>query len=465
MRLLAVADRVPASPWRPTHLALGVLAELVRRGHRVDLLADSVEDTGVPALAVVKTRTGYCHRGRVAGWAFRAFIGRCLDEAAAAGRVYDAALSFTRLISSPWVLSRRALRPPPPSVWVPLGRPATGTLVELAQLLRRPLQPEAIWRRLRLTPHRLTRARLERLASGELGPGDLAVLFSAAPAAAEADVEPPGVAAGRLVVLPPVRTQVRPGEEAWHELRRATREALGIPPQRAVVVVSAEGAAPRALLPLLQAAAALHTRSGDLAPPAPTLIVLSREPGYVHDASRRAGLLAHPDGVRLLPPTRRFDALLAAADLCAILPVGAAPAPHRGPATPAGRHDPARFIADALAAHRPVIAPAEAPGAELLTALPRPGAAPAPHGPADGTATPDRPGRRAPGLALPDNSPMAWHRALSALLPVVARRTASDTARAVADVRTLSIPRLTDRLEEVLAQLAARAAAGPRAAD
>ncbi len=456
MRLLAVADRVPASPWRPTHLALGVLAELARRGHRVDLLADSVEDTAALPSANVKTCTAYCHRGRVSGWALRTFIGRSLDESVSAGRVYDAALSFTRLISSPWVLSHRTPRPAPPCVWVPLGRPASGTLSELAHLLRHPLQPEAIWRRLRLTPHRLTRARLERLAAGELGPGDLAVLFSAGTPASGSPINPlPADPDRRLVVLPPVRTHARPSDDAAHALREATRAVLGIPPERAVVVVSADGASARDLLPLLQAAAALHSRSGDLAPPPPTLVVLSREPGYVHDAARRAGLLAHPAGVRLIPPTRRFDALLAAADLCAILPAGERAAPHAAPARTAPPHDPARFIADALAAHRPVIAPAEAPGAGLLTPLGRPGDA-------DGPLPPDAAhpvsARHTPGLTLPDNSSSAWHRALSALLPVVARRAASDTARAVADVRTLTIPRLADRLEQVLAQLSARGA-------
>jgi hypothetical protein len=442
------------------------MAELAGRGHRVDLLADSVEDAAALPSANVKTCTAYCHRGRVSGWAFRAFIGRSLDERAGAGRVYDAALSFTRLISSPWVLSRLTPQPAPPSVWVPLGRPAAGTLRELAHLLRHPLKPEAIWRRLRLTPHRLTRARLERLAAGELGPGDLAVLFSAGTPASVADINAfTADPDRRLVVLPPVRTHARPSDDASHALREATRAALGIPPERAVVVVSADGASARDLLPLLQAAAALHTRSGDLAPPPPTLVVLSREPGYVHDASRRAGLLAHAAGVRLIPPTRRFDALLAAADLCAILPAGERAAPHAAGSRRAPAHDPARFIADALAAHRPVIAPAEAPGAGLLTPLGRPGevdsprsSANPPYGAGSGGGVHGVSGRHGPGLALPENSASAWHRALSALLPVVARRAASDTARAVADVRTLTIPRLVDRLEQVLAQLSARGA-------
>jgi hypothetical protein len=537
LRVLVLLDRVLSAPWRPTGLALRVVHELHARGHELTIVCDSVERPEdfppAPGCTLV-VRRAFCHRQRVGAAALRTFFAQHAHTSPSAqvsdAPSFDVALSMTRLCGSIDAVSHAAVGGGAwsiPTLWLPLGRSAHGFGAELLEALGRPWQPESVLRRVKLTPHRAGRALQENIASREPGAGDRVLLFDAPGGSLRAALARGelGDLSTRVGFVAPVRSTPRstqrsvgardaPSVEEARRLGERTRRALAIDSDRVIVLLSADRVSRRRVAPVVEAFAALHRQAGELGAPAPTLVVISSEPGYVHAANASAGLTRFAQGLRVVAPTRRFDALLATADVCATLGAvgrtnarvgigggGGSGGGGGGEARRAGLraepidalrvHDPARFVADAMAHRKPTLVLAGSPGESLVRAGERwalgvsagaggaggagggggagvlgavgaalgfgvdraPGSATMASS-AGGAGGAGGTGGVGAGVVVSEHSARAWYRAVLAVLSWPRRQASSSAAGAVADVQTLSVARLGEVIERELAELA-----------
>lgn len=467
MRVMVLAERLPAAPWSPGRVALGLAGRLAARGHAVVLLADAVErGRDVSGLAEVVVREGFCHRGRVPPVGYRRFVAAELERRGLAGGAGlgsvsaglspaggrpEVVLSFTRLVPSVAGLLGVPDDGACPTLWVPLQRGARGAGRELLAQFRPPMNFESLLRRVRLTPGRLARAAVEAWASRTRAGRDELGLFAAGAEAGPRTGRP----VGGVTWLPALRPGAAGGREGGgaSEDRRRVRELLRIDPGAVVLLMPVDRPTGAELAPVMEAVAGAGAgRDGTGA----VLLVLGGEPVSVLAAGERAGLVPGRE-MRVLPRTHRFAAVAAAADIALVAQArpSAASANRVRPVPPTQTHDPARLVAELLSVGLPVIARAGAPGASMVLGS-------AAGRPADGRggalagSRPDEASlRRGPcGLVVVRHDARTWSAALDCLLAPETRAAARVAARATADVATGTIEEVTDALEQTLARLA-----------
>lgn len=390
-------------------LAHSAATALARRGHDVTLVCESFDASDADADSVhpisVLARVQSCHRAGVNPSAFAAFARQHVRAARASG---TPSLSFSTLASA--------------SVWAPIPHlePIADTRFD-----------DAVheWMLLKGLRRRLLEARVRR----NVAEVDRLLLFAPRthrPRHAIAALNDRSVNIG---FVSPLRVPT-PVEAA--RLREQTRRLLNLDSSRRAILCSTDGRSLGEIAPIMAAIAHLHRQRR---PDAPTLVVLAHEPAGVSLAASRAGLSAIPGALCITRTTQQPEALLAAADIIAIV--------HR--AADAHQPGPARLLCDALRMGKPVIAARTSPGAQIIDAALR--AADAPP---------------APGLLVSDNTPAAWYHALAEALsadqrvsfpaPPVAASHAnaarpSAVARALADLHSLDLESFVDRLERALA--------------
>lgn len=404
MHLLVLAARVPRRHWSDSDFLADLLRALAVRGHHVELVADCIEEPAMfdapGAAGSLKLRALHPYENVAprSPRALAATLRRRVDHGG-----YDAVLSTTALA--------------PCGVWMPIEPNAMSWLNHAAQAL----PPHSL--ALTLLRHHVAfggaiaeRAILRRARQGT-GPRDVRTVVAMGARAADR------LRAG----LPPLASCVidvgyaarsRPGADAAL-LRAHTRAALNIPAGRPVVLV-AQLAAARWIRPLLTALGELH-RADNAA--CPVLLVAARDTFALHDLAARRGAL---EPLRLLGTTTRLDAAIAAADALAV--------PMTRGSSLSGAEGSgwcSRVVADALAWSRPVLAAADAPGAELIEAT---GA----------------------GITVREPTAAGWRAALE--LVTQARFMAEFPAKAAAAGATLDFEAFVGRFEGVLGEAVALSA-------
>lgn len=357
MNLLLLADYAERHPWSPTAWAVDLAHALQARGHGVVVACDGADDPGdfAPMRVLVRDerRTArHAHPLRFARWA----------GAVRARHEDRACVSLTHFA--------------PGDLWIPLGPPTIAAL--RANLLLRRSSPGS------MAAYLADRPWLAHAALAERRAGVAAARAGTLRGALNAPAGP--LPDGRTGLgfasrLPP------PEEERDARLRAHTRRTLGLHERDRVILLSGIHLDRGGLHEFLSGAAAAESRP---------VVVAPAYRGYrLHRAAERAGMA---DRVRLVGATARMDALLAGADLAA--------APF---AAPAGITT-GRFVCDAIRAGRPVLARADAPGAELVALAPG-----------------DR-----PGALVNDPTPQGWRGAIDAALEpgllAIARRAAESLA-------------------------------------
>ncbi|MCW5776458.1 MAG: glycosyltransferase [Phycisphaeraceae bacterium] len=341
MRLLLLADYAECHPWSPAAWAADLAHSLHEHGHDVLVACDGADDPAdfAPVRVLVRDerRTArHAHPLRFARWA----------GAVRARHADRACVSLTHFA--------------PGDLWIPLGPPTMASL--RSNLLLRRSSPGSMAAYLADRPwlaHAAIAERQARAAAARFGTIRGALN---APAGALPDGR---IGLGFASRLPP--------PDAAHDAcqRVRTRRTLGLREHESVVLLSGIHLDRPGLHEFLAGAAVAEARPIVLAP---------AYRGYrLHLAAERAGM---GERVRLVGATARMDALFAAADLAA--------APF---AAPAGITT-GRFVCDAIRAARPVLARADAPGAELIALAPE----------------------TRPGALVPNPTPEGWGRAIDAAL-------------------------------------------------
>jgi hypothetical protein len=338
VHLLVLAARVPRRHWCDSGFLADVLRALADRGHSAQLVADCVED---PAMfegerVVVRALHPYENTAPRAPRALARTLRRRVDHGG-----YDAVLSTTALV--------------PVGVLMPIEPNAMSWLNHASQAL----PPHSL--ALTLIRHHVAfgGAIAERItlrgARPGSGPGALRRVVALGARTAERMREAMPVLAPIVMDLGYAAAPPDIGQEG-DDLRTRTRRALGIGAERPVVLV-AQLAAGRWIRPLLSALGEIHR-----ADPArcPVVLVAARDTFAIHALAARRGAL---EPLRLLGTTEQLGAALAAADALAV-PMTRG----RSVLGAEGSAWCARIVATALTRGRPVIAAADAPGAELVQA-------------------------------------------------------------------------------------------------
>lgn len=375
MNILIFAGRVSRQRWTTGGMVTFLCHELLARGHRLSLAVQSLDDTTPESpLAAASSIVCFDHYRQTATdfpFGFPAWTARRRRAIP-----HDVSLSLTRSAAA--------------DVYFPLD--PTGASWLRRALDTRPItsSPHALALAL-LRHHGALRARARetlRRTPGPLFPraahphtGDIRRILAVGPtAAAEAQrlLTPTGLA-DRVRQLPFFSTLTPPPLEQRADLRARTRAALAIALERRVILVSAPAPIGPTLDAPLRALAALNTRQ-HADPAAPLLLILARDSFAAHSAALRARADEH---VRILGPTTRIDAALAASDLCAL-------------ATPVavGQFESGasgRLAADALRMGLPLLALSGASGYDLARHI--------------------FPDSSRPGLTLDTSAPDVWQRA------------------------------------------------------
>lgn len=360
MKVVVVAGRVARWPWSPGGIVRDMCLGLLSLGHRVVLVAHSVDDPDSlrsAAVAVNPAERAFRLRGMTTfvehhtHWPGSAQVRRRLrstvEEEVRAGA--EAVICTTQLLGPVWDESWPGggrVR----AGWLPVEPSPRAWLRAMVRTRWRGLDARC-WRSMLTIAAALARHRgvLRMIASGH---GD--------PSNAKADGAPlldPGGYAPNL----PGRDEV---DRSSQELRETARRALSIKPERFVLLVSCPASPPMGVGPglvgLLRACArvAERARKGELGAGVrvPSLVILTMQPFLVHHEELASRMLtsdwaASGDAARLLGATHRMDAALAAADAVVLLPsLGGAIA--GVPAVP-GVHG--RLACDALAHGRLLI--------------------------------------------------------------------------------------------------------------
>lgn len=377
MKVLILAEFVEPHPWGQSRWAVDLARGLHARGHEVVLACDGIYDPEelAPMRVLAHRHRRREHDRRPA--AFHRWALRTMRR-----EPHDVSLSLTRL--APADVRVEMDRPAVRALWAHVrGRNVVSAGFEAVQHPYLPLAvaAEALTRR----SGRVKRVLMLGGVPGRLGPDELGY-------------------ASRLAT---------PEPGAFAALRRRTREALGVSPDRHAVLISAAHPERSGLRAFLEGFRGVRMARQVLPP---VLLVAGGAGHGVHAAAVAAGVAS---GVRVIGGTSRIDAALAACDLAAA-PLG-------------GRHagETGRFIADALRVGRPVAADQGVRGAELL-------------GPLNGA------GSARPGHVLVSPDAHHWKRAL---LGALSERWLEEAGAAAAVVgRELSMESLVARLEGALAR-------------
>ncbi|MBY0312993.1 MAG: hypothetical protein K2W85_13055 [Phycisphaerales bacterium] len=405
MKIVVVCGRAARQPWTAGGLAARVCADLRRRGHVVDVVAQSIDDAtafaGCASVHVFDTfdQTATDWPLGFAMWA-RSRV-RTIER--------DVCLSFSRTVAG--------------DVWMPLepsgaawfGR-ARGTLGLKSQAiaLARHHGFARAWATdlLRVYP---SGPRIRRVvAIGAQSAGEAARLLHRARGLGE-----------RVATLEPFSSIVPPEAADRQRLRGQVREALGLDADRVVIVAFAPMPVGGRMDALFLALAELQARDRQRAP---ELIVAAKDCVALHTRALRCGA----DQVcRIVPLTERADALLMAADVLA-LPAKT----DMGVFVSGGL---SRGAADGLRLGMPIIAAGGASGYELARWR---------------SSQQD-----APGLVIDVPSVDAWARALKQAMDPAWRDRASAAAHELG--KTMTFGRFCDDLADVLERAAEERRADP----
>ncbi len=369
MKILLLADFAERHPWSPTAWAVGLAHTLHDRGHDLLVACDGADDPDdfapMPVLVRDERRTArHAHPLRFARWA----------GAVRARHADRACVSLTHFS--------------PGDLWIPLG-PSTMASLRANIMLRRS-SPGSMAAYLADRPwlaHAALAERRARAVAGRTGAvrGALNV-----PAGALPDGR---MGLGFASRLPP------PDAARDAGLRAHTRRTLCLHEDEIVILLSGIHLDRPGLHEFLAGATGAGARP---------MVVAPAYRGYrLHRAAERAGM---GDRVRLVGATARMDALFAAADL-AVAPFAAPSGITTG-----------RFVCDAIRSARPVLARADAPGAELIALAPE----------------------TRPGALVPDPTPEGWRQALDAALEPETLARSRQAAQSLAP--ELGLDALADRL-------------------
>lgn len=349
MNILVLAGRVSRHHWTSGGMVTYLCQQLLSRGHRLSLALQSLDDTTPESpLAAASSIACFDHYRQTATdfpFGFPAWAARQRRAIP-----HDVSLSLTRSAAADvyfpldptgasWLrraLDTRPITSSPHSLALALMRHHGALRAGAREALRRtpgPLFPRAAH------PHAGAIRRI--LTIGPAAAGEAARLLT-----------PTGLA-DRVRQLPFFTTLAPPTPAQRADLRARTRAALAIPAARRVILISAPAPIGPTLDAPLRALAALNTRQ-HAQPGAPLMLILARDSYAAHNAALHARADEH---VRILGPTTRIDAALAASDLCALTTPVAVGQFEAGAA--------GRLAADALRMGIPLLALSGASGYDL----------------------------------------------------------------------------------------------------
>lgn len=322
MHIAIITERLETLPEEISASSAAVAGALAGRGHRIDVICDTVESrTLLAGTARITARRGVKGRMNRQPIAFASWARRYAPTLGV-----QATISFTPVA--------------PADLWfvgTPLGREALRQ--EIARLGRfGGLLHYRVWHLARAIAARRART-----------PGDSAILAAqdrraAARAATHLRVDP-----GRITLIPRASGLIPPPADERDRIRREVRAVLDIPDDAVALLFSATRSNGPAAREIIDGFALALERTGR---PCVLVILGSRQ---VH-ATVRSTRLGCCDAIIPIGWTGRLDALLAACD------VGLAPRIERGVLDVC-------FIADCIRFGLPVIADAGAPGAELIESI------------------------------------------------------------------------------------------------
>lgn len=388
MRVLVLAGRIARPRWTSGGLITALCAALLSRGIRLDIACHSLDDTPpTPDSPLAAADSIACFdRFRQTAtdfpFGFASWIARKRRDTP-----HDVSLSLTRFAAA--------------DVFFPIDPTGASWLRRATQTRSAPSLALALGRH-HGAFRALAREVFRRLPYAPADRPTRRVLAVGPTAAAEAQrlLTPTGLA-DRVRQLPFFSTLTPLSPDQLSDVRARTRTLLGIPPDRRVVLVSAPTPIGNVLDGLMKGAVDIHTRFRGHAD-TPILLILARDAFAAHSATARTGALPH---TRILTPSDRVEAPLAAADLC-VLATPAAIGQFEFGAT-------GRFAADALRMGRPLIALSGASGYDLAR-----------HIFSDSSR---------PGLTIDTSEPDVWQRALRTACE---ERWLEESGRAAAQIGT-----------------------------
>lgn len=409
MRILLIAGWVSRQPWSEGRFVADLALAFADRGHQVHLAADAVEDRSMfrrpPGAGdiAISTRRPFRDNPTRPAAGVRRFAADL-----AARTPHDAAVSLTRFV--------------PASVWMPIDFGAWAWLGHISRNSTPIRMAMKVPRNLALPAALFAEARAHGLYT-PAGSVQRLLVFGRQ-AAADAALALPDIA-GRIIDAGIVSRFDTPRPAALADLGLRTRRALGITPDRRVLLLSLPWSISRAdeeLAAFLAGAAELEDRS-------PLIIALARDAFALH----RAAIRQYADPAMLiLGRTARIEDALAACDAAAA-PLTPVAGPFRAGAM-------GRFIADSLRFGRPVFAAAGAPGAELIV--------------------PAALGLSPPGQIVVAPTPEAWSSTLDCLNDDAWLATSNAAAARVG--AGLAFATLVDRVQEALDYVVSPGIARPR---
>lgn len=295
MKIVVVCGRAARQPWAAGggSLVAGVCADLTRRGHSIDLFAQSIDDPQAFANTCASIRTFDTFDQTATDWplGFASWA-----RAQLRGGKRDVCLSFSRVVSGDvWMPLE-----PSGAAWFARARGVYGLKSKAIALARHHGFARA-WTTdlLRVYPRG---PRIRRVvAVGAQSAGEAARLLHRARGLGE-----------RVVALSPFSAIVPPEPGERDRLGQRTRELLGIDHDRVVIAAVAPQPVGTRFDALLTAVAELHARDQARAP---ILIIAAKDCVALHTRALRCGAEAL---CRIVPLTERLDALLAAADAMAL---------------------------------------------------------------------------------------------------------------------------------------------------
>lgn len=405
MRIVVVCGRAARQRWTSGALVARVCADLVRRGHGVDVVAQSVDDP-VAFAGCASVRTFGSFDQTATDWPL-GFAAWARGQVRRIER--DVCVSFSRSVSG--------------DVWMPLEPSGAAWFTRARGTLGLKSQAIAVTRHhgfarawatdlLRVYP---SGPRIRRVvAIGAQSAGEAARLLHRARGLGE-----------RVVKLEPFSALAPPGVEDRRRIRAQVREMLGLEADRVVIAALAPMPVGRRIDPLLSAIAELHARDRQRAV---RLVVAAKDCVALHTRVLRCGA----EGLcRILPLTDRVDALLMGADVLAI--------PARTDIGVFVSGGLSRGAADGLRLGMPILAVGGASGYELARW---------------------RSSRQElPGLVIDVPSVEAWVRGLKQAMDPAWRERAGAAAMELGE--TLGFDRLSDNLGEVIESAAAERRADP----
>lgn len=404
MNVLLVAGRLSGPSWTLTGTVRLVARGLAARGHAVTVACQGVDDPQAFVPVPVIARAPYEQNGSDWPRGLQTWARRIASRGG-----FDAVLSLSRCAGG--------------DLWMPLGPSARAWISGALEAQGAVGLAKALYRH----------AGVLAAPRPEPRPARIAVVGMAGRDAARSALAPSRLDT-RVVALPFFASVRLPDALTRERWRADLRRTIGVRDADTLALVSCVGHVGDSLAGVL---AALKSINGGAARGgACVALVLARDIYHAHDRAVRANCA---EWVRVLGPTSRIEAALAACDVALV------PEPAPVGADAFSRGDTGRFAADALRMARPVLAEPFAPGAELLR--PRP-----PHG--------------SPGAVVRTDgvepAGAAWARALTKAMDPAWRDRATLAAAAAGE--QLGENKFLDALDECLYAAAAERGRDPRPA-